>query len=312
MTRRNGRILLAGAVSVIIGVHAAGGQAYVPTGLRVENATALRQAPDTAGALITGLLRSEIVYPDTAGDLEGQWLRVWHATQNSAGESSYRSGWVRIDDLAACGPCGCGQPCRTRLVNRSAMIAALVLPETAPAKELPATPYVPFNGDGNWMLERALPYSVGRSGITISVPAGFVTDFASVPQFLWAALPPHGQYMLPAVVHDYLYWEQMCSKAQADNLLAIAMKEQHVDGWKQKVVYKAVNERGGDAYRDNWAEKSAGRIRIVPSQDRPIPAATTWAQYRQHLESTLKRRGDPKRIAPPPRFCALGDSRDIP
>lgn len=58
-----------------------------------------------------------------------------------------------------------------------------------------------------WRLEQPLRYDVGRlgSGRTIEVPAGFVTDGASVPRLLWAWLPAWGRYSRAAVVHDYCY-----------------------------------------------------------------------------------------------------------
>src|SRR5262245_55189884 len=42
----------------------------------------------------------------------------------------------------------------------------------------------------------------------VTVPVGFVTDFASIPRIFWSALPPDGRYTYPAIVHDYLYWTQ--------------------------------------------------------------------------------------------------------
>jgi hypothetical protein len=39
----------------------------------------------------------------------------------------------------------------------------------------------------------------------ITIPAGFVTDFASIPRFLWSIYPPTGRYQEAAVVHDWLY-----------------------------------------------------------------------------------------------------------
>lgn len=38
----------------------------------------------------------------------------------------------------------------------------------------------------------------------ILVPQGFVTDFASVPQFIQWLIPSYGKYTLAAIVHDYL------------------------------------------------------------------------------------------------------------
>lgn len=57
-----------------------------------------------------------------------------------------------------------------------------------------------------WRLERPLRYEVGSlgSGRLVEVPAGFVTDGASVPRAFWALLPVWGRYSRAAVVHDYL------------------------------------------------------------------------------------------------------------
>ena len=39
----------------------------------------------------------------------------------------------------------------------------------------------------------------------ITVPAGFETDYASIPRPLWTILPPRGKYNRPAIIHDFLY-----------------------------------------------------------------------------------------------------------
>jgi hypothetical protein len=50
-------------------------------------------------------------------------------------------------------------------------------------------------------------YAVGYpDGKTIvHVPAGFITDFASIPRVLWSFIPPTGFYGKAAVIHDFLY-----------------------------------------------------------------------------------------------------------
>src|SRR5215217_6020711 len=50
----------------------------------------------------------------------------------------------------------------------------------------------------------------------VTVPEGFVTDFASIPRVFWSALRPDGLYTYPAIVHDYLYWEQTVTREVAD------------------------------------------------------------------------------------------------
>ena len=78
------------------------------------------------------------------------------------------------------------------------------------ANELHVTPA----GDREWRLLQPFTYQGPRG--TITVPAGFVTDFASVPRILWALCPPFGKYTAAAVIHDYLYRERAGTRSDAD------------------------------------------------------------------------------------------------
>ena len=61
-------------------------------------------------------------------------------------------------------------------------------------------------GDTNWKLTRSLEYQ-GRTDHFV-VPAGMLTDFASVPRlFVWF-LPRYGRYTKAAILHDYLWRER--------------------------------------------------------------------------------------------------------
>lgn len=57
-----------------------------------------------------------------------------------------------------------------------------------------------------WRLTRALVWT-GTKGDTFTVPAGFVTDFATVPRFLHWIVLPYGAYTRAAVLHDWLLTE---------------------------------------------------------------------------------------------------------
>lgn len=61
--------------------------------------------------------------------------------------------------------------------------------------------------DYRWELLAEFDYHVGSypSDTVIRVPAGTVTDLASVPRLLWAVFPPHGRWAKAAIIHDYLY-----------------------------------------------------------------------------------------------------------
>lgn len=54
------------------------------------------------------------------------------------------------------------------------------------------------------------------SGDLIRIPAGYRSDFASVPRVLWWFIPPHGFSAEASVIHDYLYDNQIGSRLDAD------------------------------------------------------------------------------------------------
>ena len=98
---------------------------------------------------------------------------------------------------------------------------------------------------------------------TVTVPTGFVTDFASIPQIFWSILKPDGLYAYAAVVHDYLYWTQSTSRDAADTILKLAMEDFNVAGATVTAIYEAVNWFGGRAWDENKRLKSNGEKRIL-------------------------------------------------
>lgn len=95
-------------------------------------------------------------------------------------------------------------------------------------------------------LSAAFHYDVGYkgSGLTVKVPAGFVTDFASVPWCLRTWFPPAGPWAKAAVVHDFLYETGLISRAIADRIFYEAMGVLDVPAWRRFVMYAAVKAIG--------------------------------------------------------------------
>jgi hypothetical protein len=162
-------------------------------------------------------------------------------------------------------------------------------------------PLMPFADGNDSILMADLRYQIGTTNFVVLVPAGFVTDFASTPKAIWAVLPPFGQYQLAAVVHDFLYWDQGCTREQADALLRVAMAESKVDPIKRDIVWQAVRRFGNSAWTGNTTAKAAGQPRIVPEADRAIPALMTWAEYRAQLMARGVRPAPTP--APAPSYC---------
>lgn len=104
--------------------------------------------------------------------------------------------------------------------------------------------------DGSWwILQRAFAYVEDEPSNRIVVPAGFVTDFASVPRLFWNFCPPADpEYSAAAIVHDRLYETHELTKAETDDLFYRAMKVNGTPRWKRKLIWAAVHWFGGKAY----------------------------------------------------------------
>lgn len=98
----------------------------------------------------------------------------------------------------------------------------------------------------SWRLLSAFTFgSVTYQGV-IAIPAGFETDFASIPRVLWAVLPPTGPYGKAVLVHDAIYRTPaiLCSRREGDRVLLEAMEELGVGWWTRQIIYRGVRFGG--------------------------------------------------------------------
>ena len=75
-----------------------------------------------------------------------------------------------------------------------------------------------------------------------------MTDFASVPQFLWFWLPYWGKYGKAAVLHDYLYGSHEVERSIADAIFYEAMLVGGTKKWKARLMYWGVRLFGRMAW----------------------------------------------------------------
>jgi hypothetical protein len=113
-----------------------------------------------------------------------------------------------------------------------------------------------------WGLQRPITYQV-HAGETITVPAGFVTDLASIPRPVWNLYPPDGPWAQAAVIHDFLYQTQGTgdwhgrhgvtraspySREEADGILRQAMEDIGVGSFQRTVIWSAVRAGGSGGW----------------------------------------------------------------
>jgi len=89
-----------------------------------------------------------------------------------------------------------------------------------------------------WQLDEPLTYRGNTD--TFTVPAGFVTDFASVPRVVTWLLPRYGAYTKAAILHDFLWRQDDVTKNDADGLFRRAMRELGVSIPRRWMMWAAV------------------------------------------------------------------------
>lgn len=189
------------------------------------------------------------------------------------------------------------------------ILAWLLLPTFRLAPPSPALRGL--GNQGHWILAEDMAWRIGDTDLSITVPRGFVTDLASTPQFVWSlGLAPQGQYGRAAIVHDYLYWFQDCSREQSDRLMLKAMQESSVDAAVIARIHAAVAGFGATAWTANATERAGGAFRVLPVElARPEDPNQSWPQYRRSLAG--KGIKDPPSTIDP-RVCQLADHIVVP
>lgn len=103
-----------------------------------------------------------------------------------------------------------------------------------------------------WLTHSDLIYRGAEE--TFTVPAGYVTDFATVPRIAAWLIPRFGAYTRAAILHDFLLTDTEVSSVDADNLFRRALRELGVPPVRRTLMWVGV--RWGAAFsrkrRKGW------------------------------------------------------------
>ena len=99
-------------------------------------------------------------------------------------------------------------------------------------------------GRGSWRLIAPLVFESAVAGRTLEVPAGFVTDFESVPRVPIVFDELGDRAAEAAAVHDWLYASHLVDRETADKLLREAAIETGVTVTQAQLIYLGVRVFG--------------------------------------------------------------------
>lgn len=101
------------------------------------------------------------------------------------------------------------------------------------------------DGRPEYLLTEEFSFEIGGWGTCtfITVPAGFVTDLASIPWGFRRILPPNGPYAKAAIIHDFMYENAPTvgwTRHYCDIVFLAGMRTLGVNLFVRRVMYLAV------------------------------------------------------------------------
>lgn len=97
------------------------------------------------------------------------------------------------------------------------------------------------------------PFCYNGNGLSICVPPGAMTDFASIPRILHWFMDPFGPYGPAAVVHDYMYRTGCRHRIVADAIFLEGMEYCGVPRWQRWLIFMSVMCLGFWSYNKSGA-----------------------------------------------------------
>lgn len=86
---------------------------------------------------------------------------------------------------------------------------------------------------------------------TITVPKGFITDGASIPEVFWNIFQPFGPWFKAAIPHDWGYSKlnTQYTRSEVDLIFKEAMYNLGIGWVKRETIYRAVQLFGWTVYK---------------------------------------------------------------
>jgi hypothetical protein len=117
-------------------------------------------------------------------------------------------------------------------------------PMVATITDNPKVELLPKSTRGRFKTLEPISHTLINGGILI-VPKGTVSNGASVPRLLWGIYSPYGTYTYPAVVHDYLYENNLYTREFADRQFLLDMGKTNTNKFTKWLFYYVVRIFGG-------------------------------------------------------------------
>ena len=115
----------------------------------------------------------------------------------------------------------------------------------------PIVELLPKSTRGRFKIKAAIKHTL-INGQEIIIPVDYISNGASIPRLLRGIYSQQGVYVMPSIIHDYLYDNQIHNKEFADRQFLLDMGKTNTNKFTKWLFYYTIKIFGAS----NWKKSS--------------------------------------------------------
>jgi hypothetical protein len=119
----------------------------------------------------------------------------------------------------------------------------------------PIVELLPKSTRGRFKVKVAIKHTLSN-GVEIIVPINYISNGASIPKLLRGIYSQQGVYIMPSIIHDYLYDNKLYSRKFADRQFLLDMGKTNTSQFTKWLFYYIIRIFGKSNYNNNESNKT--------------------------------------------------------
>jgi hypothetical protein len=119
----------------------------------------------------------------------------------------------------------------------------------------PIVELLPKSTRGRFKIKVPIKHTLSN-GVEIIVPVNYISNGASIPKLLRGIYSQQGVYVMPSIIHDYLYDNKLYSREFADKQFLLDMGKTNTSQFTKWLFYYIIRIFGKSNYNNNESNKT--------------------------------------------------------
>ena len=119
----------------------------------------------------------------------------------------------------------------------------------------PIVELLPKSTRGRFKIKVPIKHTLSN-GVEIIVHVDYISNGASIPKLLRGIYSQQGVYVMPSIIHDYLYDNKLYSREFADKQFLLDMGKTNTNQFTKWLFYYIIRIFGKSNYNNNESNKT--------------------------------------------------------